>query len=216
MTTARRMAVVALGERPPALHRDLEHLEVARRDGHPAAAAVEWAVGLAPDDLEWQTVAALQRHAARRARVRRRRGSRAAVRRRRAPAARPLRTSRNRGPVSDIRIVSTRDASKPGSTCDSATAVLISSAEPMSSTSASATSVTTRTERALFCRKPVPDRPLLSFSVVVRSAFELCSAGIRPKRMPVPSDTPIVNSDARASRGRRQRRPRRRAAGRPC
>ena len=45
----------------------------------------------------------------------------------------------------------------------------MSSAEPTSSTSASATSTTTRIERALFWRKPVPERPLLSFSVVVRS-----------------------------------------------
>ena len=65
----------------------------------------------------------------------------------------------------------------------------ISSAEPISSTSASATSMTTRTERTLFCRKPVPERPLLSFSVVVRSVFELWSAGIRPKMMPVSSET---------------------------
>ena len=65
----------------------------------------------------------------------------------------------------------------------------ISSAEPISSTSASATSVTTRIDRALFCRKPVPDRPLASLSVVVRSVFELCSAGIRPKMTPVRSET---------------------------
>ena len=65
----------------------------------------------------------------------------------------------------------------------------MSSADPMSSTSASATSTTTSIERALFCRKPVPDRPPLSLSVVVRSVLELCSAGIRPNRMPVASET---------------------------
>ena len=79
--------------------------------------------------------------------------------------------------------------SNPGSTRPSATAVRISSADPISSTSASATSTTTRTERTLFCRNPVPDRPALSFSVVVRSVFELWSAGIRPKISPVASET---------------------------
>ena len=62
------------------------------------------------------------------------------------------------------------------------------------------TSVTTRIDRALFCRKPVPDRPLLSFSVVVRSVFELWSAGIRPKRTPVPSDTANAKPSTRQSR----------------
>ena len=73
-----------------ALHRDLEHLEVARRHRHPAAAAVERALAVGrerpPDDAERQAVAALQRHAARRARARRRRGSPSASRRRCAPA----------------------------------------------------------------------------------------------------------------------------------
>ena len=60
----------------------------------------------------------------------------------------------------------------------------------MSSTIASATSTTTRTERALFWRRPVPERPALSLSVALRSAREPWIAGIKPKKMPVPSDTP--------------------------
>ena len=159
----------------PRLHRDLEHLEVAGRDRHPAAAAVERSLAVGgerpTDDAERQAVAALERHAARRARVRRRRESRAAARRRRARPARPLPPSRTARPFSDIRIVSTLCVSNPGSTRPSAIAVRMSSAEPTSSTSASATSTTTRIERALFCRNPVPERPLLSFSVVVRSVL---------------------------------------------
>ncbi len=104
-----------------------------------------------------------------------------------------------RDPASDIRIVSTFVASKPGSTPPSAAADRISSAAPTSSTSASATSVTTRIERALFWRKPVPERPLLSFSVLVRSAWEPWSAGIRPNRRPVTSDTASVKARTRQS-----------------
>ena len=64
----RRVLRVALGERPAALHGDPEHLEVARRHGLPPAAAVERPVGQRPaDDDERQAVAALERHAARRA-----------------------------------------------------------------------------------------------------------------------------------------------------
>ena len=214
----RRRAVVALGERAAALDRDLEHLEVAGRDRHPAAAAVERPVAVSgtADDDERQAVAALQRHAARRAGVDDAGDRLAAARRRRAPPARRLRTSRTAAPsatsASSARCARrSRDRRAP-----SAIAVRMSSAEPISRTSASATSTTTRIERALFWRKPVPDRPLLSLSVVVRSVFELCSAGIRPKRTPVASDTRERERHARASRGRRARRPRRRAAGRRC
>ncbi len=70
----------------------------------------------------------------------------------------------------------------------------------MSSTRASATSVMTSTARILFCRSPVPERPLLSFSVVVRSAFELCSAGMRPKMTPVTSEISSVKPRTRQSR----------------
>ena len=75
----------------------------------------------------------------------------------------------------------------------------MSSADPMRSTSASATSTITRIDRTLFCLNPLPERPLLSFSVVVRSAFELCSAGINPKMMPVMSDNPRVKVTTRQS-----------------
>ena len=42
----------------------------------------------------------------------------------------------------------------------------------MSRMSASATSMTTSSERALFWRNPVPERPALSLSVELRSARE--------------------------------------------
>ena len=45
-TTGVRGAGVALVERPSALDRDLEDLEVARRHRHPAAAAVERALAV--------------------------------------------------------------------------------------------------------------------------------------------------------------------------
>ena len=76
-------------------------------------------------------------------------------------------------PVIDMRMVNTLSALKPGSTRLSATADRMSKAEPTSKVSASATSVTTRIDRVLFCRNPVPDRPPVSFNVEVRSAFEL-------------------------------------------
>ena len=145
ITTRGAAAVVALGERAAALHRDLEHVEVARRDRHPAAAAVERPVLERPaDDPERQTVAALERHAAGGAGARRRRAARAA-------RSTPLRTTcrhafglqelraRQRHPHRQhVRARRSRDRRAP-----SATAVRMSSAEPMSSTSASATSVTT-------------------------------------------------------------------------
>ena len=48
-------------------------------------------------------------------------------------------------------------------------------------------------------RAPVPVRLPLSLMVSPRSDREACSAGIRPKSSPVPSDTPIVNSSTRQS-----------------
>ena len=173
----RRRARVPIVERPSALDRDLEDFEVAGRHRHPPAAAVERTLAVGrqrpPDDPERRSVAALQRNAARGARVLRRPESSAASRRR---CGRPARLP---PPFRTARLSSTSSASGrcgcriPGSTRPSATAVRIRSAEPISSTSASATSTTTSTERTLFCRKPVPDRPALSFSVVVRSVFEL-------------------------------------------
>jgi uncharacterized DUF497 family protein len=48
-------------------------------------------------------------------------------------------------------------------------------------------------------RKPVPDRPLKSLRVALRSGREVCSAGIRPKRRPVASATRIVKTRTRQS-----------------
>ncbi len=98
-----------------------------------------------------------------------------------------------------MRIVSTLVASKPGSTLRSATAVRTSSAEPMSSTRARATSSTTSTARVLFCRNPLPERPLPSLRVVLRSSREAWSAGMSPNRMPVAIDSAIVNARTRQS-----------------
>src|SRR5580765_2580838 len=65
------MVRVPLAERPAALDGNLENLEVAWRNRHPAAAAVIGALAVRverpADDAERQAVAALERHAARRA-----------------------------------------------------------------------------------------------------------------------------------------------------
>ena len=66
---AGRAAVVEIRERAPALHGDLEDLEVAGRHRHPAAAAMSGPLRRPADDEEPEAVAALQRHAARGARV---------------------------------------------------------------------------------------------------------------------------------------------------
>ena len=60
--------------------------------------------------------------------------------------------------------------------------------------------MTTRMPRVTLWRAPVPVRLPLSLIVRPRSVREACSAGIRPNRMPVPSDTPTVNSSTRQSR----------------
>ena len=73
------------------------------------------------------------------------------------------------------------------------------SADPIRRTSASATSATTSTDRTLFCLKPVPDRPPLSLSAMFRSVRDPCSAGIRPNRRPVASETTTVNASTRQS-----------------
>ena len=59
--------------------------------------------------------------------------------------------------------------------------------------------LTTSRVRALFCRKPDPDRPLLSFKAELRSVREACKAGMRPNRMLVTSVTPAVNASTRQS-----------------
>ena len=48
---------------------------------------------------------------------------------------------------------------------------------------------------SLVWRKVAPDRPMLSLSVALRSVRELCSAGTRPKSIPVPTETAAVNGD---------------------
>ena len=103
------------------------------------------------------------------------------------------------GSVSDIRSVSTLCDSNPGFTARNFMNERISSEAPTSSTSASATSTTTRIERVLFWRKPLPDRPLLSLSVRLRSTRDAWSAGNRPKTTPVTSDTAMVNATTRQS-----------------
>ena len=156
----RRRAVVAIAERAAALDRNLEHLEISRRHREPAAAAVIRAVVERPtDDRERQAEAALQRDAARRARdldAGQRVQAFDAVAhqsvRRRAVVAK-------RGPLSDIRIVRTLCVSKPGSTSRSAIDVRISSADPTSRISASATSPTTSSDRALLWRNARARRP---------------------------------------------------------
>ena len=98
ITTGVDVLGVALVERPSALHRDLEHLEVAGRHRHPAAAAVirTLAVGRErpPDDAERQAVAALRAARSRSRSPRPRRESPSASRRRCAPPVRPLPTCR--------------------------------------------------------------------------------------------------------------------------
>ena len=103
------------------------------------------------------------------------------------------------GPDNDIRIVSTLVESKPGSTRASASAVRMRSADPTRRINASATSTITSVARARFCRRPVPDRPLASFSDVVRSVFDVCSAGSSPKSTPVTIETAIVKATTRQS-----------------
>ena len=101
--------------------------------------------------------------------------------------------------MSDICIVSTLRASKPGSTLRRAPNVRISKAAPTSSTSANAISVTTRIDRALFCRNPLPARKPLSLSVAFRSVRDALNAGISPNKAPVNTETPSVNTNTRQS-----------------
>ena len=218
MTTPGALLRVALGEGAAALERDLEDVEVAGRDRHPAAAAMKRAVGRqrAADDDERKPVAALERHAAGGA------GGHDAGHRAQAldaVAHHLLDAFGLQEPRSGQRHPHRQDVLRhrsPDRRGRSATAVRISSAEPMSSTSASATSTTTSSERALFWRKPVPERPALSFSVDAEVGARPWSAGDQ------------AEEDARAERhGEREeqhppvdaderRRPGRCAAVRPC
>ena len=104
-----------------------------------------------------------------------------------------------RGPVRDVRIVSTLAASKPGSTAPSASDVRISSAEPISRTDARATSPTTSTARVRCWRKPAPARPPPSLRVAPGSVRDPWSAGISPNSTPVPIATTSANSSTRQS-----------------
>ncbi len=103
------------------------------------------------------------------------------------------------GVDSDVRIVSTFLAWKPGSTLPSANDVRISRAAPTSNTTARLTSTSTSTERVLFWRKPLPERPLESLMTVFRSAREAMSAGIKPNSKPVNIDSARPNSATRQS-----------------
>ena len=120
-----------------------------------------------------------------------------------------------RGPVSDILIVSTLFGSNPGSTAPSATDVRIRSAEPTSSTSASATSSTTSSERALFCLNPVPERLRAFLDRRVRDRRASSEGGNQAdqnagtdrgrqrerQHPPVHRDARAVQADARQARG---------------
>ena len=118
----------------PRLIGNLEHLEVARRDRQPAAAAVERPLCSSgrPDDRE---AAGRSRLRAARSRWRwppRRRAPRAAARRRRAPSARRPPTSGSAARSATSASSARCSASKPGSTRRSASDVRISSADPTS------------------------------------------------------------------------------------
>ena len=194
---AGRAARVLVREGAAADDRNLEGAEVGRRDRREAAAAVKRPVERAPFDDERQAEAALQRHAAGGA------GDLDA-----GQGVQPLgavpHQLRHRGRLREPRAPQRHAhrqhlcASKPGSTARSATNVRMNSAAPTSSTSASPISLTTSSARALFCRNPLPERPLLSLSVVFRSARDACSAGTRPKTRPV---------SERDDRGKRQHAP---------
>ena len=105
-----------------------------------------------------------------------------------------------RGSATDMRSVTVRSTSNPGSTRWSAIAVRMSRAEPTRSTRASAISLTTIAARARRCFDPLPVRPPPSLSIAVRSARDDCHAGSDPKRRPVAIDTIRVNSSTRQSR----------------
>src|SRR4051812_44042712 len=104
-----------------------------------------------------------------------------------------------RVPERDICMTSVLRDSKPGFTARSAIDVRISSAAPIRRTSASANSNVTRRARVLFCRKPDPDRLLVSLSVALKSAYDAWNAGIRPNTTPVPNARIIVKAITRQS-----------------
>ena len=81
-----------------------------------------------------------------------------------------------------MRIVKTLCASKPGFTCRIAMKVRISSAAPINSTTASAISVVTSSARVLLCRKPVPLRLPLSFSVAAQIRTRRLQSGNESKQ----------------------------------
>ena len=71
---------------------------------------------------------------------------------------------------------------------------------PASSTSVSASSITIRAPVQRRARlPPVPDRPPASFSTSCTSVFETCSAGARPKTMPVPRQMAARNASTTPS-----------------
>jgi hypothetical protein len=87
---------------------------------------------------------------------------------------------------------------KPSGTCCSATRLRTSSAAPISSTVASASSAAASPFLNTGRPPPVAERPA-SFSAVLTSVFAACHAGARPKTTPVSSVTPIANATTRGS-----------------
>ena len=160
---------IAVREVATAQQRNLEHVEVPGEIDLSSPAVRPDALDRPADDLR---TAGRSRLRAARSTWRSRASTPGSARTRSRPAGsadRRPRPSRTCGSVSDIRIVRTLCDTNPGFTARSAMNDRISSDAPTSSTSASATSATTRIDRALFCRNPLPDRPPLSFSVRFRS-----------------------------------------------
>ena len=88
---------------------------------------------------------------------------------------------------------------KPGSTERSPAKLRSSSAAPVRSTSASAVSAITNSERARLWEWPFPALPPPSFSAVARSGFEERTAGKSPNRTTVTSAIATVKAITRKS-----------------
>ena len=100
-------------------------------------------------------------------------------------------------PCTDTDIVSTPRGSKPGSSADAAARLRSVSPAPISRTSASASSETTKTSRSSASRPwPVVPRAPRRSPMRVRAA---CHAGTRPKTRPVTIETPSVKASVQPS-----------------
>ena len=104
----------------------------------------------------------------------------------------------NRGSDSEVRIASSRSVENPRSTAPSAIIVRITSAAPITRTTASPTSTVTSARRMRVPRNP-PAR-LARLMKPFRSVRALASAGASPNRRPVASDRPSVKAATRQSR----------------